>query len=254
MSSFASTFTPVPQASGWSHVQPISTDRCSGRSARNRVEPTTPSPASVTSGSSTPPAAARRASSTQASRSARVDGWPIDSHVQVRGSRDASQSPSACRLPIGSSVTWRPSIVGARHGVTCLDYGRADLRVRMHEVRGALRGARPLRGPGREVPELRCREGTQAAVCVRGPRRPGEAELHVGLGGRRWLLRRRLRLPLARAAIPRRVVAATPPGRAVQCPGELRSCSPPSRGSGTGGRLHALRAPRWPDTGRFRRG
>ena len=47
ISSFASTLTPVPQADGWSHVQPISTEPCSGRSARNRVEPTTRSPATV---------------------------------------------------------------------------------------------------------------------------------------------------------------------------------------------------------------
>ena len=38
--SFASTFAPVPQADGCSQVQPISTERCSGRSARKRVEPT----------------------------------------------------------------------------------------------------------------------------------------------------------------------------------------------------------------------
>ena len=42
ISSFASTFTPVPQTAGCSHVHPISSERCSGRRARKRVEPTTP--------------------------------------------------------------------------------------------------------------------------------------------------------------------------------------------------------------------
>ena len=40
ISSLASTFTPPPRADGSSRVQPISTDRCSDRSARKRVEPT----------------------------------------------------------------------------------------------------------------------------------------------------------------------------------------------------------------------
>jgi hypothetical protein len=34
MSSLASTFAPVPQADGESHVQPISTPRCSGLKER----------------------------------------------------------------------------------------------------------------------------------------------------------------------------------------------------------------------------
>ena len=53
-------------ASGWSHVQPISTERCSGRSARNRVEPTMSSDQKVTSGISVPASDAGSACSTNA--------------------------------------------------------------------------------------------------------------------------------------------------------------------------------------------
>src|SRR5262245_9509489 len=56
--SLASTFAPVPHADGCSHVQPISTERCSGLSARKRVEPTTWSWWIVTKGISVPAAAA----------------------------------------------------------------------------------------------------------------------------------------------------------------------------------------------------
>jgi putative FmdB family regulatory protein len=111
----------VPQAAGWSHVQPISTDRCSGRSARNLVDPTTFSELIVTSGISVPALAASSASRTNALHSSRVCGWTTLSHRQVRGSRDASQRRSSCSAASGSRLTIRPTSVGAFHASTVRD-------------------------------------------------------------------------------------------------------------------------------------
>ena len=55
---------------------------------------------------------------------------------------------------------------------------RADLRVRLHGVRVALRGARPLGRPGRRLSRVRRGEGPEAvfdvrrARCGKGQRRP----------------------------------------------------------------------------------
>ena len=91
----------------------------------------------------------------------------------------------------------------SRHGAVTLHSGHADVRVRVHGVRGAFRGARPQRGPGRSVPDVRRREGAEAVLRVRGARYIVVAEL---LGRRRGrLLRRQLRLrPLAHGAQARR--------------------------------------------------
>src|SRR6187455_1036925 len=116
-------------------------------------------------------------------------------HVQTCGSAAASRSPGACRPSSGSSVTIRPWSVGRRS--TPLDYVRADLRVRLHEVRVAFRGARPQRRDA-ELPGLLERECPEAVLDVRDPRRAVGAELRPDGGRRRRLLRRRLRLrPLA---------------------------------------------------------
>ena len=71
---------------------------------------------------------------------------------------------------------------------------RADLRVRVHGVRVALRRARPLERSGRDLPRVRRREGPEAALELRRPRRSLEAGVQRPLGRRRRLLRRLVRL------------------------------------------------------------
>ena len=70
----------------------------------------------------------------------------------------------------------------------------ADLRIRVHEVRVALRGARPRRRVA-QVPRLLEREGAEAVLRLRDARRGVDAELRPDGCGRR-LLRRLLRLRL----------------------------------------------------------
>ena len=124
----------------------------------------------------------------------------------------------------------------------------ADLRVRLHGVRVALRGARPRRGAGR-LPRLRRDERLAPVLLLRRARR------HEG--GNRWwrrrLLRRLLRLrPLGRGPGGRRRRAAdarcarAAPGRA------RRARRPEAAGGGRGDRdragarrpLRELRVPR----------
>src|SRR5436190_15346865 len=119
-------------------------------------------------------------------------------HVQARSSAAAARSPSTCRGSIGSSVTIRPASVGLScswlqsmpYVYTAAAY--ADLRIRLHDVRVALRGARPKRRDA-EVPRLLEREGAEAVLGLRHARRPVDAQLRAD-GGRRRVLRRLLRL------------------------------------------------------------
>ena len=70
---------------------------------------------SVTSGISVPRGRGGERLPTNALHSSRVCGWTTLSQRHVRGSRDASQSPSSCSGRSGSSRTMRPSSVGAVH-------------------------------------------------------------------------------------------------------------------------------------------
>src|SRR5262245_23013960 len=70
----------------------------------------------------------------------------------------------------------------------------ADLRVRVHGVRVALRGARPLERTGGDMPGVRSGEGAQAVLELRGARRVVEAGVQRPLGRRRGMLRRLVRL------------------------------------------------------------
>ena len=85
ISSFASTLTPVPHADGWSHVQPISTTPCSGRSARKRVEPTSATARDRSSRTEAPPrlrrARARRRATRRTPRASRVARIGSQRHV-----------------------------------------------------------------------------------------------------------------------------------------------------------------------------
>src|SRR5581483_3253462 len=76
---------------------------------------------------------------------------------------------------------------------------RADLRIRVHGVRVALRGARSRRGAG-QLPRLHRGERRQAVLVLRGARRHQGAVVAVG----RRLLRRLLRL--------RTLMPSDPPG------------------------------------------
>ena len=101
----------------------------------------------------------------------------------------------------GSSRTMRPSRTGTVHRSTRRQYtrARADLRVRVHGVRVALRGARPEPRAGGDVPRVRSGEGAEAALDVRRARRSGRAvELASQPRAARRLLRRLLRLRLGR--------------------------------------------------------
>ena len=74
-----------------------------------------------------------------------------------------------------------------------LDSGRARLRVRVHGVRAALRGARPHGRRRARMPALRRHERPPPALRLRRSRRVEPAELRAD-GGRRRLLRRLVRL------------------------------------------------------------
>src|SRR5258708_2617051 len=90
---------------------------------------------------------------------------------------------------IRSSTSGSSSVVDAGHPQVYPE-GRADLRVRLHGVRVALRGARPGRRGGR-LPRLHRDERLEAVLHVRRSRGDEAARL------RRWrrrLLRRLLRL------------------------------------------------------------
>src|SRR5919204_1027615 len=113
---FASTFAPLPQCDGASHVQPISTTRCSGRMARSRVLPIAApvGASSVANGPARPDRRSASASSNHSWNVSRDAAASTDIHVQMRGSCAATQSPSSCGGSSGSTTTRRPSSRRAR--------------------------------------------------------------------------------------------------------------------------------------------
>src|SRR4029450_9662290 len=103
--------------------------------------------------------------------------------------------------------------------------GDADLRVRVHGVRVALRGARPERGSG-QLPGLRRLERAQAVLRVRDSRHRRAAELRRDDALRRLLWRKlwlralsstptRPRSPAARAAVSPRVAPRSSSGMGI---------------------------------------
>ena len=98
----------------------------------------------------------------------------------------------------GGRCALRASVPPTRPRRSRVHSARADLRVRMHGVRVALRGARPLERPGRDVPRVRRGEGPQAALELRRARRRVEARLQRPVRWRRRMLRRLVRLRLER--------------------------------------------------------
>src|ERR671935_90119 len=93
---------------------------------------------------------------------------------------EADPAPRAAPQGVLRSIpTWRPE--------ACLhSRGDADLRVRVHEVREPLRGARVAGRAGSGLPRLRRGEGLEAVLGLRGSRHRRTAELR---GRRRRLLR-----------------------------------------------------------------
>src|SRR6185369_14759950 len=112
ISSFASRFAPVRCQAGATHVQPISSRRCSGTMFMNRLLPIgRPVDASiVANGNSVPAARAASAVSAQARRSASLVGRAIV-HCQIAGSRATSARRGTCSSASGSRWTRRPSSV-----------------------------------------------------------------------------------------------------------------------------------------------
>ena len=93
---FASVFAPVPQASG---CEPRPADLERARLRPDRQEPRRAEGAPARSGDRRERHHRRRhrsASAKNAENSSRVCGCTIESQRQVRGSREASQSPSSC--------------------------------------------------------------------------------------------------------------------------------------------------------------
>ena len=103
-----------------------------------------------------------------------------------RAARGVRRAP---RASVSSTCPRRPTV----------HWACADVRVRMHGVRGALRGVRPPRRSGRHLSVVRRGEGAEADVGLRVRRH--EVAAQVRHGCRRRLLRRLLRLrSLARRA------------------------------------------------------
>src|SRR5918994_6322371 len=96
----------------------------------------------------------------------------------------------------GGRCALRASVPSTRPRRSTVHSARADLRVRVHGVRVALRGARPLVGAGRDVSRVRRGEGAQAALELRRARRGVEARLQRAVRWWRRMLRRLVRLRL----------------------------------------------------------
>lgn len=116
--------------------------------------------------------------------------------------RTSGQIPTSARWELSKTSE------SCRMCLRALHSGRADLRVRVRRVRGAIRGTPSIRRLGAVVPELRRDERAPSAVGVR--RRPvGRRRLTEGRGMRLW---RRVRV--RRVSPPDRAIV-----RAVRRPG-----------------------------------
>ena len=105
-----STLTPVDQALRASQVQPISARRCSKRSSRKRVEPSTrPSSALTMANGTAVPARPSASVLVSQSRSASCEeAMSTGIHANISGSPAASIRPGSCSGASGSTRTSRP--------------------------------------------------------------------------------------------------------------------------------------------------
>ena len=143
----------------------------------------------VTSGISRPASASARACPNQRCHSSRVCGWTTLSQRQVRGSRDASQSPSSCPGASGSSRTIRPSRTGTVHRSTARDstlgavpiYEYACMECESHFEELVRSSSR--RSPARSAAPGRSSSSSPRSPCTARRREVGFAAPSGGGGG-----------------------------------------------------------------------
>ena len=213
MSSFASTLTPVCHASGCSHVQPISTDRCSGPqredSASSRATRPSARGAIVTSGQLACPAPA----ASSAASSQRVELGP---GLRLQDRQPASTCAGRATPPRDPS-SWR-RVSGSRRTMPALER-RCDPRLHAaeHYTAERCRSTSTRAWSARSTSRSSSAATTRSSRCptcgaakvlkqlsvVRRRTAPAQAPSFTG-PSRRWrLLRRRLRLRPLTARAPR---------------------------------------------------